>query len=94
MTITNIQTTEVSYYPSFVSSCTLPLTFSLLVILSEQSHVRPVVAADMALKCNAKKLILNHVSSQFLPIRATFHKYVNQDIRLDWELLDEVSLDT
>ena len=45
----------------------------------------------MALKCNARKLVLNHVSSQFLPIRASFHKYVNQDIRLDWELLDEVS---
>ena len=93
MTITNIQTTEVSNYPPY-SFWILPLTFSLLVILSEQRHVRPVVAADMALKCNAKKLILNHVSSQFLPIRATFHKYVNQDIRLDWELLDEVSLDT
>jgi hypothetical protein len=59
-----------------------------LVYIHTQGHATPSVAAEMALKCGAKRLILNHVGSQFLPFNTKKTIYT-EDVRSDQELLHE-----
>ena len=59
-------------------------------LLYSQDIALPVVAAEMALQCGAKKLILNHIGCQFLPTKINTVKNKHTDIRWDSELLLEV----
>jgi hypothetical protein len=59
--------------------------------LTSQDVALPIVAAEMALQCGAKKLILNHIGCQFLPTKINTVKSKHPDVRWDSELLLEVS---
>ena len=55
-----------------------------------QGHSTPVAAAEMAVNCRAKRLVLNHIGSQFLPMKPNYSK--KMDVRSDWELFDQVNI--
>ena len=44
----------------------------------------------MAVNCRAKRLVLNHIGSQFLPMKPNYSK--KMDVRSDWELFDQVNI--
>ena len=59
---------------------------------AKRGHSTPYVAAQMALRCNARRLILNHIGSQFLPMGAAYFRRTETDVRPDTDLEWQVRL--
>eukprot|EP00596_Hydrurales_sp_CCMP1899_P010460 CAMPEP_0119051144 /NCGR_PEP_ID=MMETSP1177-20130426/72861_1 /TAXON_ID=2985 /ORGANISM="Ochromonas sp, Strain CCMP1899" /LENGTH=323 /DNA_ID=CAMNT_0007030253 /DNA_START=659 /DNA_END=1630 /DNA_ORIENTATION=- len=57
-------------------------------IMGKNGHATPSVATQMALQCNAKKLILNHIGSRFVPMRVGFQRSDSVElVKSDLDLL-------